>query len=160
MTLLLLSGFFLYFVSIVSFFLLNVNLFNDFYFQILSRYEFQISNIFSTGQAVQETVLNQSFKTSLNDLIIHYSLVNSVNINFILTILFGNIVLKKLNVFNFLLSLIILLFSIYPNSYYSHGISKDYLYINTLSTVTYSTLSLSLFLLGIYLLFQYREKRT
>ncbi len=150
-------------MAIASYLILNVKLFDSFYFKILSSYETQISQFLHSLNASSETIQ----KVPVNDLlrsesyvniITHYSLVTNLYSNLVLVILFLGILFKKLNTSLYFLSLLVLFFAVYPNYYFSKSLKSNFAYINSLSMFSYIALSASLFLLGIELLIQYRKR--
>ena len=163
MTFILPLGLFLYLVAIGSYLILNVKLFDSYYFKILSSYETQISQFLhslnSSNETIQKLPVNDLLRSeSYVNIITHYSLVTNLYSNLVLIILFTGIIFKKLNASLYFLSLLVLFFAVYPNYYFSKNLKPNFSYINDLSTLSYIALSASLFFLGIELLIQYRKR--
>lgn len=143
-------GLFFYFLSIVSYLTLNVQLFNDFYFKILSRYEYQLLILFSGINIKIPELESLHLKYAFADLISHYSLVNLLNANLILILIFVYMLKSKLQLQSYLLSLVFLVASVFPNYYFSKDIT-EYPYIHQFSGYTLICFLISHLLLGIYI---------
>ncbi len=155
----------MYLIAIGSQLILNVKLFDSYYFKVLTSYESQISQFLhflnANNTATQKVPINNLLTSeSYANVITHYSLVTNLYSTLVLGILFIGIWKKKLNLSLYFMSLLVLFFSIYPSYFFSKNLKPNFSYIHSLSTCSYMALSASLLLLGVQLLFQMRKVRS
>lgn len=155
----------MYLITIGSQFILNVKLFDSYYFKVLTGYETQISqflHFLNANNNVIEKAPISSLLTSESyvNIVTHYSLVTNLYSTLVLGTLFVGILIRKLNPSLYFMSLLVLFFSIYPSYHFSKNLKSSFSYIHSLSTCSYIALSASLFLLGIQLIVQYRKVKS
>lgn len=144
-------GLFFYFVSILAYLILVVNLFKHFYFEILSRYEYQLLILFTSPEVKIPELEALNPKYAFTNLINHYSLVNFLSANLILILIFVYMLRAKINSKIYTLSFVFLVFSIFPSYYFSRNLT-DHFYINQLSSYALIFSITSHLFLGIYIL--------